>query len=95
MLCGVEGPSPSEDQGVSLAIAMTAPDDEVHAAVHGPGRSNGMPIVRQGSGGLSTLILCLPLSPNGMTGNGGRPSCDDLRGGILAVSRRRYISSRS
>ena len=95
MLCGVEASPPSEDQGVCLAPATTAPDDKVHAAAHGPGRYSGMPIVRQGSGGLPTLVFCLPLNPNCVVGEGGRPPRGELGGDILAVSRRRYISSRS
>ena len=43
---GVEALSPSEDQGVRLALATTAIDDEVLAAAHGPRLSRGMPVVR-------------------------------------------------
>ena len=93
--CGVEASPPSEDKGVCLASATTTPDEKVQAAAHGPERSNGMPIVRQGSGGLPTLVLCLPLNPNCVAGDGGQPPCSELGGGILAISRRRYISSRS
>ena len=95
MSFGVEASSPSEDQGVYLAPTTTALDDEVHAVAHGPGLSSGIPIVHQGSGGLPTFILCLPLGPNGVAGDGGQPPRGDLGGGILAVSRRRYILSRS
>ena len=60
---GVEASSPSEDHGVCLAPATTATDDEISAASYGTGCSSGMSVVRQGSGGLSTLILRLPLGP--------------------------------
>ena len=43
---GEEASSPSEDQGIRLAPAMTTPDDEVLAAAHGPRLSLGMSIVR-------------------------------------------------
>ena len=93
--CGVKASPPSEDQGVCLALATTAPDDKVHAAAHGPRCSGRIPIVRQGSGGLPTLILCLPLSPSGVASDRGQPPRCELRGDILAVSWLRYISSRS
>ena len=92
---GVEATSPSEDQGVCLAPATTDTDDEIPAAEYGTGRSSGMPVVRQGSGGLPTLILRLPLSPNSVLGDRRRPPRGDLRGDILAISRRRNIRSRS
>ena len=90
---GVEASHPSEDQGVFLAPATTASDDEISAAAYGPGRSSGMPVVRQGSGGLPALILRLPLGPNNVIGDGRQPPRGDLRGGILAVHRWRNISS--
>ena len=93
--CGVEASPPSEDKGVFLASATTAPNDKVQAAAHGPRCSSEMPIVRWGCGGLPTLVLCLPLSPNSVAGDGGQPPRGELGGGILAVSRRGYISSRS
>ena len=51
MLVGVEASSPSEDQGVSLAPATTAPDDKVPTAAHGPRTSHRMLAVHKGSGG--------------------------------------------
>ena len=92
---GVETMSPSEDQGVFLAPATTATDDEIPAAACDTERSSGMPVVRQGNGGLPALILCLPLSPNSVTGDRSRPPHGDLGGGILAVYRQRNIPSRS
>ena len=53
-----------------------------------------MPTVRWGCGGLPTLVLCLPLSPDCVEGDGSRPPRGELGGGILAVSRQQYISSR-
>ena len=85
---GVEATSPFEDQGVCLALATTATDDEIPAASYGTGRSSGMPVVRQGSGGLPSLILRLPLSPISVAGDWRRPPRGDLGGSILAVSRR-------
>ena len=95
MSFGVEASSPSEDQGVCLAPATTAPDDEVPIVAHGPGRSNRMPTVRQGSGRLTAPILSLPLGPGTATGVGRQPPCGDLGGGILAISQRQNISPRS
>ena len=91
----VEATSPSKDQGVCLAPATTTTDDEISAAVYGTECSSGMPVVRQGSGGLPALILRLPLGPNSVAGDRCRPSHGDLGGGILAVSRQRNIPSRS
>ena len=56
-------------------------DDEIPSAAYGTGRSSGMPAVRQGSGGLPTLILQLPLSPNSVAGDRRRPPRGDLGGG--------------
>ena len=95
MSFGVEAMSPSEDQGVCLAPATTETEDEIPVAEYGTGRSSGMPIVRQGSGGLPALILRLPLILNSVLGDRRRPPCGDLGGGILAVSRRRNIPLRS
>ena len=92
---GVEATSPSEDQGVCLAPATTATDDEILAAAYEIRCSSGMPVVRQGSGGLPAVILRLPLSPNSVARDRRRPSRGDLEEGILAVSRRRNIPSRS
>ena len=92
--CGVEAAPPSEDKGVCLAFVTSTPDDKVHVAAHGPRCSSGMPTVRWGYGGLPTLVLCLPLSPDCVGGDGSRPPRGELGGGILTVSRRRYISSR-
>ena len=36
VLVGVEVSSPSEDQGVRLALSKMMPDDEVLVAAHGP-----------------------------------------------------------
>ena len=91
----VEELSPSEGQGVCLAPVTTALDDEVPTAAYGPRRSSRMPVVRQGSGGLPAPILRLPLRPGSVTGGGRRPPRGDIKGGILALSRRRNISSRS
>ena len=55
--------SPYEDQGVRLAPSMTAPDEEVPGAVHGPGLSRGVLAVRKGIGGLLAPVLRLPLRP--------------------------------
>ena len=71
MSFGVEASSPFKDQGVCLTPATMAPDDEVHAAAHGLGRSSKMPIVCQNSGRLPTLILCLSFGLNGVADNGG------------------------
>ena len=90
---GVETTSPSEDQGVFLAPATTTTDHEIPAAAYGTGRSSGMPVVRQGNGGLPALILRLPLSPNSVVGDRSRPPRDDLGGSILVVSRQRNIPS--
>ena len=38
----VETSSPSKDQGIRLAPATTAPDDEVPAAAHGPRLSSDL-----------------------------------------------------
>ena len=92
---GVETSSPPKDQGICLALAKTAPDDEVPAAMHGPGCSSRMPTVRQGSGGLPTSVLCLSLGPGCVAGVGCRPPRDDPGGGILAISQQWNISSRS
>ena len=53
-------------------------------AAHGPQRSSGMLVVCQGSGELPTLILRLPLGPNSVVGDGGRPPRGDF-GGLLAA----------
>ena len=95
ILFSVETTSPSEDQGVCLAPSTTTTDDKIPAATYGTGRSSGMPVVRQGSGGLPTLILSLPLSPNSLAGNRRQPPRGDLGGGILAVFRRQNIPSQS
>ena len=54
---GVEASSPFEDQGIRLAHARTAPEDEVPTAAHGPELSCGMPVVRKGCEGLLALVL--------------------------------------
>ena len=95
MLFGVEASSPSEDQGVCLAPVTTTLDDEVPAAAYGPGRSSRMPAVRQGNGGLLAPILRLSLRPSNVAGGGRQPPRGDIGRGILVVSRRRNISSRS
>ena len=95
MPVGVEASSPSEDQGICLAPATTAIDDEVLVAARGPGLSRGMPDVCSGDGGLPAPVLCLPLGPGGVVGGGCRPACGDFRGGILAVSQWQIIPSRS
>ena len=92
---GVEASSPSEDQDICLAPATTMPNDEVPAAAHGPGLSRGMLVVRKGSGGLLTPILCMSPGPRGMAGGGRRPYHGDFGGDILAVSQRWIIPSRS
>ena len=86
MLFGVEAPPTSEDQGICLALASTALDDEVPTTAHGPGFSRGMPDVRKGSGGLVTSVLHLSLGPSGVTGGGNRPPRGDFGGGVLVVS---------
>ena len=83
---GVETSSLSEDQGICLTLATTAPDDEVPAAAHGLRRSNRMPIVHQGSGSLPATILCLPLGLGSVAGVGRWPPRGDIGGGILAIS---------
>ena len=92
---GVEGSSPSKDQGLRLTLATTTPDDEVPAAAHGPRLSRGVPIVRKGSGGLPAPVLCLPLGPGSMAGGEHRLPRGDFGGGIRAVSRRQNIPSQS
>ena len=92
---GVEAPSPFEDQGVFLAPATTTTYDEIPTATYGTRRSSRISVVRQGSGGLPTLILRLPLGPNSVAGDGRRPSRGNLGGGILAVSWRWNIPLRS
>ena len=92
---GVEATSPSEDQGVCLAPATATTDDEIPTAAFGTARSSGMPVVRQGSGGLPALILRLPLSRNSVAGDRRRQPCGDLGGGILAVARWHNILPRS
>ena len=62
MPLGVEASPPSEDQGVCLAPTTTASDDEISAVAYGPGRSSGMPVMRQGSGGLQHLFFACPLA---------------------------------
>ena len=95
MSFGVEASSPSEDQGVYLAPATTALDDEVPAAAHGLGLSRGMPAVRKGSGGLLAHVLRMPPGPGSKAGGGRRLPYGDFGGGVLAISRRRNIPSRS
>ena len=92
---GVETLSPSEDQNIRLAPAMTAPDDEVTAAAHGPRLSRGMPAVCKGCGGLLAPILRLPPGSRGVAGGGSQPSRGNFGGGVLAVSQRGIILSRS
>ena len=92
---GVETSSPSEDQGIRLALATTAPDDKVTAATHGPGLFRGLPAVRKGCGGLLAPILRLPPGSRGVAGDGRRLSRSDFGGGVLAVSHWRIIPSRS
>ena len=74
---------------------MTMPDDEVHAAAHGPEFSRGMPTMRKGSGGLLTPVLHLSLGLGGVTGDGRRPPRGDFRGRVLAVSQWRNIPLRN
>ena len=90
---GVEASSRSEDQGIRLALATTAPDDKVPATVHGPGFSRGMLAVRKGSGGLLILVLHLPPSPGGVAGGERRPPRGDFGGGVLVVSQQRNTPS--
>ena len=92
MSFGVEASSPSDDQGICLAPATTAPDDEVSAAAYGPRFSHGMPIVRKGSEGLLTPVLGLPLSPGGMAGDEHWLPRGDFGGGSLS---QRNIPSRN
>ena len=92
---GVEALPPFEDQGIRLALATTAPDDEVPTIAHGLGFSRGMPPVRKGSGGLLTSVLHLSLGPGSVAGGGNRPPSGDFGGGVLAVSQRRNIPSRN
>ena len=92
---GVEASSLSEDQGVRLAPSKTAPDDEVPAAAHGRGLPFRVPTVRKGSGGLLILVLCMPFSSDGMASGGQWPPRGDFREGVLAISRRQNILSRS
>ena len=86
MSTGVEATSPFEDQDFRLAPATTTFDDEVLAAAHAPGLSRGMSAMRYGGRGLPAPILCLLLGPRSVAGGGCRSACDDLGGGILAVS---------
>ena len=90
---GVEASSPSDDQGIHLALATTSPDDEVPAAAHRPGFSRRMPAVRKGSGGLLTPVLRLPLGPGSVAGGGRRLPRGDFGGGVLVVSQRQNILS--
>ena len=69
-----------------MAHATSAPDDEVLAAVYGPGLSRGMPDVHKDSGGLLAPILRLPPGPSAVASKGRRPSCGDFGGRVLAVS---------
>ena len=92
---GVKALSSFEDQGVCLAPVTTALDDEVPTAAYGPRRSSRMRAVRQGSGGLPTPILRLPLRPSSAVGGRRRPPHGDIGGGILVVSWQRNIFSRS
>ena len=95
MSFSVEASSPSKDQGVRLAPAPMAPDDEVPTAAHGPELSRRVPVVRKGSGGLLAHVLRMPPSPCGMAGSGRWPPCGDFGGGVLPVSRQRNIPLRS
>ena len=95
MPLGVEASPPSEDLDVCLAPTTTLSDDKIPAAAYGPARSSGMHVVRQGNGGLPSLILRMSLGPNSVAQDGRRPSRGDLGGGILAVPRWRNISLRS
>ena len=95
MSVGVEASSPSEDQGICLAPATIAIDDEVLAVAHRPGLSRGMPAIHSGGGGLPAHVLCLSLSQGGVAGGRCRPACSDFGGGVLAVSQWQIIPSRS
>ena len=95
MSFGVEAPPTSEDQGICLALALTALDDEVPTTAHGPGFSRGMPDVRKGSGGLLTSVLHLSLGSGGVAGGGNWPPRGDFGGGVLVVSQRWNILSRN
>ena len=90
---GVEVSSPSEDQDIRLAPAMTAPNDKVPAVAHSPGFSRGMPAVRKDSGELLTLVLHLSPGLGGVTRGGHRLPRGDFGGGVLAVSHRQNIPS--
>ena len=50
---GMKASSPFEDQDLRLAPPMTAPDDKVPAAVHGPGLPRRVPNVCRASGGIA------------------------------------------
>ena len=91
----VEALSPFEDQGVYLAPAMTALDNEVPAAAHGLGLSRGMPVGRKSSGRLLAHVLRMSPGPGSVAGEGPRLPRGDFGGGVLAVSRRQNILSRS
>ena len=92
---GMEASSPFEDQGVCLAPFTTALDDEVPTSAHGPELPRGVLVVHRGSGGLLAPILRLPYGPSGVIGGGWRPPHGNIKGGVLAVSRRLNIPSRS
>ena len=95
VLFGVETSTLSEYQAIRLAPDTTTPDDELTAAAHGFGLSQGMPIVRKCCGGLLAPILHMSAGSRGVASGEHRPSRGDFGGGVLAVSQWRIILSRS
>ena len=92
---GMEASPPLGDQSFCLAPRTTTPDDEGTMAADGSELSRGVPAMCRGSGGLLVLVLRLSSAPGGVTGGQCRSPSGDFREGVLAVSRRWSIPSRS